>query len=82
MSFLTATGTDIGTRKKTNQDSALILQADTDRGPVLLASICDGMGGLGREPIHEASWVSYSPGSLLPPGREIQQTRQKLQCPG
>lgn len=57
MSFLTATGTDIGTRKKTNQDSALILQAETDRGTVLLASICDGMGGLAKGEVASAAMV-------------------------
>ena len=57
MSFLTATGTDIGTRKKTNQDSVLVLQADTDRGPVLLASICDGMGGLAKGEVASAAMV-------------------------
>lgn len=35
---------------------------------------------VGWEPTHEASWVFSSPGSRLPPGRVIQQIRQKLQC--
>ena len=48
MNFLTAVHTDIGIRKKTNQDSALILEAETDIGHVLLTVICDGMGGLAK----------------------------------
>lgn len=48
MKFLTAVHTDIGIKKKTNQDSALILEAKTDVGNVLLTVICDGMGGLAK----------------------------------
>ena len=48
MNFLTAVHTDIGIRKKTNQDSALIMEAETDLGRVLLTVICDGMGGLSK----------------------------------
>ena len=48
MKFLTAVHTDIGIKKKTNQDSALILEAKTDIGNVLLTVICDGMGGLAK----------------------------------
>lgn len=57
MKFLTAAHTDVGLRKKTNQDSCLILQAQTDAGPVLLASICDGMGGLARGEVASAAMV-------------------------
>lgn len=48
MNFLTAVHTDIGIKKSTNQDSALIMQADTSLGNVLLTVICDGMGGLAK----------------------------------
>lgn len=48
MNFLTAVHTDIGLRKKTNQDSALVMEAETDVGNVLLTVICDGMGGLAK----------------------------------
>lgn len=48
MNFLTAVHTDIGITKKTNQDSALIMQAETGIGNVLLAVVCDGMGGLAK----------------------------------
>lgn len=57
MSFITATRTDIGTRKKTNQDSVLIIQAETDQGSILLASVCDGMGGLSKGEVASAAMV-------------------------
>lgn len=40
--------TDIGISKHTNQDSLLIKHALTPKGEVLLAIICDGMGGLAK----------------------------------
>lgn len=57
MKFLTANHTDVGTRKKTNQDSMLVMQADTDKGQVLLASVCDGMGGLAKGEVASAAMV-------------------------
>lgn len=48
MRFLTAVHTDIGIKKQTNQDSALIMEAKTDMGNILLTVICDGMGGLAK----------------------------------
>lgn len=57
MRFLTAAHTDIGLRKKTNQDSVLIMQAQTGAGPVLLAAICDGMGGLAKGEVASAAMV-------------------------
>ena len=57
MNYITATQTDIGTRKKTNQDSMIVMQAATDRGQVLLASVCDGMGGLAKGEVASAAMV-------------------------
>lgn len=48
MNFITAANTDVGIKKKTNQDSLLIQQASTEYGTVLLAVMCDGMGGLAK----------------------------------
>lgn len=48
MKFLTAVHTDVGIRKKTNQDSALVMEAETGIGNVLLTVVCDGMGGLAK----------------------------------
>lgn len=54
MNFLTAFHTDVGIKKKTNQDSLLVHQAQTDVGNVLLAVMCDGMGGLAKGEVASA----------------------------
>ena len=57
MNFLTAVHTDVGIRKKTNQDSILLETAATDYGQVLLGVICDGMGGLVKGEVASAILV-------------------------
>ena len=37
--------TDIGVKRKSNQDSLALVKAQTNFGEVLLAAVCDGMGG-------------------------------------
>ena len=44
--FNTVFCTDTGIKKEVNQDSLIIRKADTDIGQILMAFICDGMGGL------------------------------------
>lgn len=46
MGFLSVLHSDVGIKKNTNQDSVLIKVASTDYGEVMLAVVCDGMGGL------------------------------------
>lgn len=46
MKYLTGMCSDVGIIKKVNQDAALIRQAETSKGNVLFAVVCDGMGGL------------------------------------
>ncbi len=58
MNFLTAVHADVGIRKKTNQDSILVQQANTSLGTVLLAVLCDGMGGLAKGEVASASTIS------------------------
>lgn len=57
MKYLTATYTDIGTRKETNQDSMIVLQAQSSVGNILLAAMCDGMGGLAKGEVASAAMV-------------------------
>lgn len=57
MDFLSAVHTDVGIRKKTNQDSVLIKLADTDYGKVFFAVVCDGMGGLAKGEVASAALI-------------------------
>lgn len=57
MRFLTAAHTDVGIRKHTNQDSSLLMEAQTDVGSVLLSVICDGMGGLAKGEVASATVI-------------------------
>lgn len=57
MKFLTAAHSDVGIRKKTNQDSLLLKVADTDYGEVCFAVVCDGMGGLSKGELASATLI-------------------------
>ncbi|MGG3564701.1 protein phosphatase 2C domain-containing protein [Neobacillus rhizosphaerae] len=57
MEVLTAACTDIGLKKETNQDSYLLKIAETSLGKVVLAVICDGMGGLSQGEVASASVI-------------------------
>lgn len=49
MEFFISAQTDIGTTKNTNQDSFTVKAASTEKcGKILLAVVCDGMGGLSK----------------------------------
>lgn len=48
MNYLTNAYTDVGIKKKTNQDSHAIKVVKTPKGNVCLAIMCDGMGGLAK----------------------------------
>lgn len=49
MGFSAVYNTDVGIKKKTNQDSLAIKIADTPNGQVVFSLVCDGMGGLAKE---------------------------------
>lgn len=57
MAFVVAHHTDIGIKKKTNQDALLIKTAQTPHGEVGLFVICDGMGGLSYGELASATVV-------------------------
>lgn len=57
MKFLVAGCTEIGTRRKKNQDAIAIMQAHTRKGEALLAIVCDGMGGLESGELASASVI-------------------------
>lgn len=44
--YMIAAHTDLGNKKATNQDSLFIKVANSKTGSILMAAICDGMGGL------------------------------------
>lgn len=46
MHYLTSVHSDVGTTKQVNQDSLCLKIAQTSIGDVLMAVVCDGMGGL------------------------------------
>ena len=57
MKFETAVFTDIGPSRAVNEDSMLLMRAETGAGTVLLACVCDGMGGLDLGETASASMI-------------------------
>lgn len=57
MRFIATADTDIGISKDTNQDSVLIKHAKVDGEEVLMAVVCDGMGGLSKGELASATVI-------------------------
>lgn len=57
MRFIATADTDIGISKDTNQDSVLIKRATVDGEEILLAVVCDGMGGLSKGELASATVI-------------------------
>lgn len=57
MRYIATADTDIGISKSTNQDSVLIKHAFCDIGEVLMAVVCDGMGGLAKGELASATVI-------------------------
>lgn len=57
MAFQVACHTDIGIKKKTNQDGLLLKTAKTPQGEIGLFVICDGMGGLSHGELASATVI-------------------------
>lgn len=86
MDFYAEAYTDVGIKKKTNQDSLLIQEADAECGKVLFAVVCDGMGGLSKGEVASASlinayadWFRTLFPALLGQGIEEQTLRRSLE---
>jgi len=56
--FIVSATTDIGLTKSTNQDSYCVRCYDTVQGKVVLAVLCDGMGGLSKGEVASSSLVN------------------------
>lgn len=57
MHYTATADTDVGIAKANNQDSVLIKHASTDMGEVLMAIVCDGMGGLAKGELASATVI-------------------------
>lgn len=57
MSYLVSAYTDVGIRKKTNQDSVLLQVAQTGLGEIAFGVVCDGMGGLAKGELASATLI-------------------------
>lgn len=56
MKFFFSAHTDIGTTKTTNQDSCTVKSANSEKyGRILMAVVCDGMGGLSKGELASAT---------------------------
>lgn len=58
MRYNIALKTDIGIRKETNQDSICVRLAETEKGIIAFAIICDGMGGLEKGEVASATVIT------------------------
>jgi len=86
MNFLKVAHTDIGIKKSTNQDSVLIEEATTDYGQVLMAVVCDGMGGLAKGEVASSTvinavseWFSTEFADILYTGMDADALRISLE---
>lgn len=59
MKYLIAAHSDIGIKKKTNQDSLFIKVAETEYGDACFAVLCDGMGGLAKGELASATVIRH-----------------------
>ena len=57
MDYEIAAQTDVGTVKRTNQDSIMIKRIFTNLGNMVFAVLCDGMGGLAKGELASATGI-------------------------
>lgn len=79
MEFITAAYSDIGISKEINEDSTLLIKAKCDDTNILMASVCDGMGGLSKGELASAvmvknlrAWFSERLSYLIAKGLNIE----------
>ncbi len=58
VNFIVSATTDIGLTKETNQDSCSVRVFSTPQGKMVLAVLCDGMGGLAKGEVASATLVN------------------------
>lgn len=58
LNYIISASTDIGTTKKTNQDSLSVKILDTSIGRMAFAILCDGMGGLEKGEVASAAVIN------------------------
>lgn len=56
--YITAAATDVGIKRKNNQDSLLHITADSQFGEIVFSVLCDGMGGLSFGEIASATVIN------------------------
>jgi len=57
MRFMVTADTDVGIEKHINQDSIIVKHGTCEKGEVLMAIVCDGMGGLTKGELASATAV-------------------------
>lgn len=58
--YICAYCSDVGIRKKTNQDSMLLKQIETKEGQIVFAVLYDGMGGMSKGELASATVIRDS----------------------
>lgn len=58
MNFYISATTDVGIKRKVNQDSLMVRHLNTKTGPMVLAVMCDGMGGLKHGEVASATVIA------------------------
>ncbi len=87
MAFIHAYHTDVGIKKKTNQDAVLVKTAKTPNGYVGMFVVCDGMGGLDQGELASATvvrglsdWFEIVLPDLLHSNRQEEDIRDALKA--
>lgn len=57
MRYMVTADTDVGIVKQTNQDSLCVFHASSPQGEIVMAVICDGMGGLAKGELASATMI-------------------------